>query len=37
MNLLEISKQPVIMTCNDPMRLWGGGRSWRMNGDRILG
>ena len=26
MNLLEISKQPVIMTCNDPMRLWGGGR-----------
>ncbi|MEC7406543.1 MAG: AAA family ATPase, partial [Candidatus Thermoplasmatota archaeon] len=36
MNLLEISKQPVIMTCNDPMRLWGGGRSWRMNRDRIL-
>ena len=36
MNLLEVSKQPVIMTCNDPMRLWGGGRSWRMNRDRVL-
>ena len=36
MNLLSVSMQPVIMTCNDPMRLWGGGRSWRMNRDRVL-
>ena len=36
MHLLEVSKQPVIMTCNDPMRLWGSGRSWRMNRDRVL-
>ncbi len=36
MHLLDVSMQPVIMTCNDPMRLWGGGRSWRMNRDRLL-
>ena len=36
MNLLSSSMQPVIMTCNDPMRLWGSGRSWRMNRDRVL-
>ena len=36
MHLLKVSMQPVIMTCNDPMRLWGGGRAWRMNRDRVL-
>ena len=34
--LLSRTMQPVIMTCNDPMRLWGGGRSWRANRDRVL-
>ena len=36
LNLLRISNQPVIMTCNDPMRLWGSGSSWRANRDRVL-
>ena len=36
MHLLSVTMQPVIMTCNDPMRLWGGGRGWRMNRDRVL-
>ncbi len=36
LRLLSISEQPVIMTCNDPMRLWGTGRSWRRNRDRVL-
>lgn len=36
LNLLKISNQPVIMTCNDPMRLWGSGSSWRANRDRVL-
>ena len=35
LNLLKTSKQPVIMTCNDPMRLWGN-RNWRANRDRVL-
>ena len=26
LNLLKTTQQPVIMTCNDPMRLWGSGR-----------
>ena len=25
--MLENTKQPVLLTCNDPMRLWGRGRS----------
>ncbi len=24
-NLLRKSKQPIIMTCNEPMKLWGRG------------
>ena len=36
LNLLSSSQQPVIMTCNDPMRLWGSGSSWRSNRDRLL-
>ena len=36
LNLLNLTQQPVIMTCNDPMRLWGRGRSWRRNRDRLL-
>ena len=35
-NLLEVTQQPVIMTCNDPMRLWGRNRSWKRNRDRLL-
>lgn len=36
LNLLKNTEQPVIMTCNDPMRLWGSGRSWRRNRDRVM-
>ncbi len=36
LNLLSSTKHPVIMTCNDPMRLWGRGSSWRSNRDRVL-
>lgn len=36
LRLLSVTEQPVIMTCNDPMRLWGSGRSWRRNRDRVL-
>ena len=36
LRLLSVTEQPVIMTCNDPMRLWGSGRSWRRNRDRLL-
>lgn len=36
LNLLKVSRQPVIMTCNDPMRLWGRGGNWRSNRDRVL-
>lgn len=35
LNLLSISRQPIIMTCNEPMRLWGN-NNWRGNRDRIL-
>ena len=35
LNLLLISQQPIIMTCNEPMRLWGSS-NWRSNRDRIL-
>ena len=35
LNLLKSSKQPIIMTCNDPMRLWGNS-NWRANRDRVL-
>ncbi len=36
LNLLKNAEQPVIMTCNDPMRLWGRGREWRRNRDRVM-
>ena len=35
LNLLSISRQPIIMTCNEPMRLWGSS-NWRSNRDRVL-
>jgi replication factor C large subunit len=36
LNLLSNTNHPVIMTCNDPMRLWGKGGNWRSNRDRVL-
>ena len=36
LHLLKVTEQPVLMTCNDPMRLWGRGRAWRRNRDRVL-
>ena len=36
LNLLKLTEQPVIMTCNDAMRLWGSGREWRRNRDRVM-
>ncbi|NDF33050.1 MAG: AAA family ATPase [Euryarchaeota archaeon] len=36
LNLLKITEQPVILTCNDAMRLWGSGRQWRRNRDRVI-
>ena len=36
MNLLTKTQQPIIMTCNDPMRLWGSGRNWKTNQNRLL-
>jgi len=35
LRLLKITKQPIILTCNDPMRLWGRGRGWRGARDRF--
>jgi len=34
-NLLKTTNHPIIMTCNDPMRLWGN-TNWRANRDRVL-
>ncbi|DAC71000.1 MAG TPA: AAA family ATPase [Candidatus Poseidoniales archaeon] len=34
MHLLKTTKHPVLMTCNDEMRLWGR-TSWRANRDRM--
>ncbi len=34
LRILSISKQPIIMTCNDKMRLFGR-RNWRNNQSRI--
>ena len=33
--LLKETQQPVLLTCNDPMRLWGRGSSWRSARDRF--
>ena len=30
LNLLNKTENPVIMTCNDPMKLWGRG-NWKRN------
>ena len=35
-NLLNKTKQPIIMTCNEPMKLWGSGRNWKLNQNRVL-
>ncbi len=35
MRLLKVAQQPVIMTCNDEMRLWGAGQYWRSARDRF--
>ena len=36
LNLLKKTEQPVILTCNDAMRLWSSGRQWRRNRDRVM-
>ncbi len=36
LNLLSKTENPVIMTCNDPMKLWGRGGNWRRNRDRVV-
>ena len=37
LKLLKVSKQPIIMTCNDPMGLWGRrNTNWRTARDRFL-
>ena len=35
LRLLENTKQPVLLTCNDPMRLWGRSGQWRSTRDRF--
>ncbi len=35
LKLLTNTKQPVLLTCNDPMRLWGRGSQWRTTRDRF--
>ena len=35
LRLLENTKQPVLLTCNDPMRLWGRSSHWRSTRDRF--
>ncbi|MEE2747114.1 MAG: AAA family ATPase [Candidatus Thermoplasmatota archaeon] len=35
LRLLEETKQPVLLTCNDPMRLWGRSGQWRSTRDRF--
>jgi len=35
LRLLQNTKQPVLLTCNDPMRLWGRGSQWRATRDRF--
>ena len=36
LNLLEKTSQPVILACNDEMRLWGRGRNWSTARDKVL-
>lgn len=35
LHLLKITKQPVILACNDEMGLWGRNASWRSTRDRF--
>ena len=35
LKLLDDTKQPILMTCNDSMRLWGRGSNWRNTRDRF--
>lgn len=35
LNLLEQTKQPVVLACNDEMGLWGKNSSWRNARDRF--
>ena len=35
LRLLENTKQPVLLTCNDPMRLWGRRGQWKSTRDRF--
>ena len=36
LRFLEKTSQPVVLACNDVMRLWGSGSSWRSTRDRFL-
>ena len=36
LNLLKNTQQPVIMTCNDEMRLWSMSKGWKQRRDRFL-
>jgi replication factor C large subunit len=35
LRLLKQTKQPILLTCNDPMRLWGRSGNWRSTRDRF--
>ena len=36
LNLLRNTQQPVIMTCNDEMRLWSMSKGWKQRRDNFL-
>ena len=36
LNLLKNTQQPVIMTCNDEMRLWSMNKGWKQRRDNFL-
>ncbi|MEE3083740.1 MAG: AAA family ATPase [Candidatus Thermoplasmatota archaeon] len=35
LQLLNSTQQPILLTCNDPMRLWGRSGNWRSARDRF--
>ncbi|MDP6905798.1 MAG: AAA family ATPase [Candidatus Thalassarchaeaceae archaeon] len=35
LRLLNTTKQPILLTCNEPMGLWGKGSNWRSARDRV--
>jgi replication factor C large subunit len=35
LRLLDVTKQPVILACNEEMGLWGKGSTWRSTRDRF--